>query len=59
MDTIYAIEWETGTYNGKPMKKVTIADSGEIPKTKSEWEAGSRNSTECLVKLTTDPSDCG
>ena len=57
MDTVYAIEGEAGTYTGKPMKKVTIADSGEI--SKSEWEEGSRNSTEWLVKLTTDPSDCG
>ncbi|KAL7002568.1 hypothetical protein U1Q18_003720 [Sarracenia purpurea var. burkii] len=43
MDTVYAIEGGAGTYSGKPRKRVTIADSGEIPK--SEWEEGSRSST--------------
>ncbi|XP_039128657.1 peptidyl-prolyl cis-trans isomerase CYP21-1 isoform X1 [Dioscorea cayenensis subsp. rotundata] len=36
MDTVYAIEGGAGTYNGKPRKKVLIADSGEIPK--SKWD---------------------
>lgn len=36
MDTLYAIEGGAGTYSGKPRKKVTIADSGEIPK--SKWD---------------------
>ncbi|KAK3412678.1 hypothetical protein EUGRSUZ_I01399 [Eucalyptus grandis] len=36
MDTVYAIEGGAGTYNGKPRKKVIIADSGEIPK--SKWD---------------------
>ncbi|KAL3814028.1 hypothetical protein ACJIZ3_015296 [Penstemon smallii] len=40
MDTVYAIEGSAGTYSGKPRKKVLIADSGEIPKTK--WEEDSR-----------------
>ncbi|KAM7259620.1 hypothetical protein ACFE04_015361 [Oxalis oulophora] len=42
MDTLYAIEGGAGTYNGKPRKKVIIADSGEIPK--SQWEEESRSS---------------
>ena len=28
MDTVFAIEGGAGTYNGKPRKKVVIADSG-------------------------------
>lgn len=36
MDTVYAVEGGAGTYSGKPRKKVTIADSGEIPK--SQWD---------------------
>ncbi|RZC44898.1 hypothetical protein C5167_037848 [Papaver somniferum] len=36
MDTVYAIEGGAGTYNGKPRKKVVIADSGEIPM--SKWD---------------------
>lgn len=36
MDTVYAIEGGAGTYSGKPRKKVIIADSGEIPK--SKWD---------------------
>ncbi|KAG5064944.1 hypothetical protein AAZX31_04G003900 [Glycine max] len=36
MDTVFAIEGGAGTYNGKPRKKVVIADSGEIPK--SQWD---------------------
>ncbi|KAL0334589.1 UNVERIFIED_CONTAM: Peptidyl-prolyl cis-trans isomerase CYP21-1 [Sesamum radiatum] len=36
MDTVYAIEGSAGTYSGKPRKKVIVADSGEIPK--SKWE---------------------
>ncbi|KAF8033165.1 hypothetical protein BT93_D1923 [Corymbia citriodora subsp. variegata] len=36
MDTVYVIEGGAGTYNGKPRKKVIIADSGEIPK--SKWD---------------------
>lgn len=36
MDYVFAIEGGAGTYNGKPRKKVVIADSGEIPK--SEWD---------------------
>lgn len=36
MDTVYTVEGGAGTYNGKPRKKVVIADSGEIPK--SDWE---------------------
>ncbi|KAI5388028.1 peptidyl-prolyl cis-trans isomerase CYP21-1 [Lathyrus oleraceus] len=36
MDTVFAIEGGAGTYNGKPRKKVVIADSGEIPK--SKWD---------------------
>ncbi|XP_052193572.1 peptidyl-prolyl cis-trans isomerase CYP21-1 [Diospyros lotus] len=43
MDTVYAIEGGAGTYSGKPRKKVTIADSGEI--TSSNSEEGSRSST--------------
>ncbi|XP_057525890.1 peptidyl-prolyl cis-trans isomerase CYP21-1 [Amaranthus tricolor] len=36
MDTVYAIEGGAGTYSGKPRKKVIIAESGEIPK--SKWD---------------------
>ncbi|CAB4321174.1 unnamed protein product [Prunus armeniaca] len=36
MDTVYAIEGGAGTYSGKPRKKVTIAESGEIPQ--SQWD---------------------
>ncbi|KAI3960571.1 hypothetical protein MKX01_003745 [Papaver californicum] len=36
MDTVYAIEGGAGTYNGKPRKKVVIADAGEIPM--SKWD---------------------
>ncbi|CAH9089940.1 unnamed protein product [Cuscuta epithymum] len=36
MDTVYAVEGGAGTYSGKPRKKVTISDSGEIPK--SQWD---------------------
>ncbi|KAG5030384.1 hypothetical protein JHK82_013992 [Glycine max] len=36
MDSVFAIEGGAGTYNGKPRKKVVIADSGEIPK--SQWD---------------------
>lgn len=36
MDNVYAIEGGAGTYSGKPRKKVVIADSGEIPK--SKWD---------------------
>lgn len=36
MDTVYAIEGGAGTYSGKPRKKVIIADSGEIPR--SKWD---------------------
>ncbi|OWM83951.1 peptidyl-prolyl cis-trans isomerase CYP21-1 [Punica granatum] len=36
MDTVYVIEGGAGTYSGKPRKKVIIADSGEIPK--SKWD---------------------
>lgn len=36
MDYVYAIEGGAGTYSGKPRKKVTVADSGEIPK--SKWD---------------------
>uniref|UniRef100_A0A5B7C5B5 Peptidyl-prolyl cis-trans isomerase n=1 Tax=Davidia involucrata TaxID=16924 RepID=A0A5B7C5B5_DAVIN len=43
MDTVYAIEGGAGTYSGKPRKKVIIADSGEIPK--SKWDEESRSST--------------
>ncbi|XP_042391405.1 peptidyl-prolyl cis-trans isomerase CYP21-1-like isoform X2 [Zingiber officinale] len=35
IDTVFAIEGGAGTYNGKPRKKVTIVDSGEIPK--DQW----------------------
>ncbi|XP_022876162.1 peptidyl-prolyl cis-trans isomerase CYP21-1-like [Olea europaea var. sylvestris] len=42
MDTVYAIEGGAGTYSGKPRKKVIIADSGEIPK--SKWDEDSRAS---------------
>ncbi|CAA2965242.1 peptidyl-prolyl cis-trans isomerase CYP21-1-like [Olea europaea var. sylvestris] len=42
MDTVYAIEGGAGTYSGKPRKKVIIADSGEIPK--SKWEDESQTS---------------
>ncbi|CAI9786400.1 unnamed protein product [Fraxinus pennsylvanica] len=42
MDTVYAIEGGAGTYSGKPRKKVLIADSGEIPK--SKWDEDSRAS---------------
>ncbi|KAJ7967177.1 Peptidyl-prolyl cis-trans isomerase [Quillaja saponaria] len=38
MDTVFAIEGGAGTYNGKPRKKVVIADSGEIPKDKWDEE---------------------
>ncbi|KAL0541754.1 hypothetical protein IC582_021810 [Cucumis melo] len=34
MDYVYAIEGGAGTYSGKPRKKVTIANSREIPKSK-------------------------
>ncbi|KAM7479432.1 hypothetical protein LguiA_027645 [Lonicera macranthoides] len=43
MDTVYAVEGGAGTYSGKPRKKVIIADSGEIPKTK--WDEESRGAT--------------
>ncbi|CAN4112545.1 unnamed protein product [Withania somnifera] len=43
MDTVYAIEGGAGTYSGKPRKKVIIADSGEIPK--SKWDEDSQSST--------------
>lgn len=36
MDTVFAIEGGAGTYSGKPRKKVVIAESGEIPK--SRWD---------------------
>lgn len=36
MDTVFAIEGGAGTYSGKPRKKVIIAASGEIPK--SKWD---------------------
>ncbi|PKA66377.1 Peptidyl-prolyl cis-trans isomerase CYP19-4 [Apostasia shenzhenica] len=36
MDTLYAIEGGAGTYNGKPRKKVTIVDSGEI--STEQWD---------------------
>ncbi|KAH9617884.1 hypothetical protein KSS87_023511 [Heliosperma pusillum] len=39
MDTVYAIEGGAGTYSGKPRKKVIIADSGEIPKSKWNEDA--------------------
>lgn len=39
MDTVFAIEGGAGTYSGKPRKKVTIADSGEIPKSKWDEES--------------------
>ncbi|XP_043714147.1 peptidyl-prolyl cis-trans isomerase CYP21-1 [Telopea speciosissima] len=39
MDTVYAIEGGAGTYSGKPRKKVVIADSGEIPKSKWDEES--------------------
>ncbi|KAF6164007.1 hypothetical protein GIB67_028711 [Kingdonia uniflora] len=39
MDTVYAIEGGAGTYNGKPRKKVVIADSGEIPMSKWNEES--------------------
>ncbi|CAM8899525.1 unnamed protein product [Rhodiola kirilowii] len=31
MDLVYAIEGGAGTYNGKPRKKVVIADCGDVP----------------------------
>ncbi|KAJ8572191.1 hypothetical protein K7X08_008702 [Anisodus acutangulus] len=43
MDTVYAIEGGAGTYSGKPRKKVIIADSGEIPK--SKWDEDNQSST--------------
>lgn len=39
MDTVFAIEGGAGTYSGKPRKKVIIADSGEIPKSKWDEES--------------------
>ncbi|GAB2219458.1 hypothetical protein Droror1_Dr00007094 [Drosera rotundifolia] len=39
MDNVYAIEGGAGTYSGKPRKKVIIADSGEIPKSKWDEES--------------------
>ena len=39
MDTVFAIEGGAGTYSGKPRKKVVIADSGEIPKSKWDEES--------------------
>lgn len=42
MDTVYAIEGGAGTYSGKPRKKVLIADSGEIPK--SKWDEDNQSS---------------
>lgn len=41
MDTVYAIEGGAGTYNGKPRKKVLIAESGEIDK--KEWDVESQS----------------
>ncbi|KAL3515005.1 hypothetical protein ACH5RR_021907 [Cinchona calisaya] len=38
MDTLFAVEGGAGTYSGKPRKKVIIADSGEIPKSKRDEE---------------------
>lgn len=43
MDTVFAIEGGAGTYSGKPRKKVIIADSGEIPK--SKWDEDNQSST--------------
>ncbi|XP_062081962.1 peptidyl-prolyl cis-trans isomerase CYP21-1 [Humulus lupulus] len=40
MDTVFAIEGGAGTYSGKPRKKVIIADTGEIPK--SKWDEEKR-----------------
>ena len=45
MDNVYAIEGGAGTYSGKPRKKVTIADSGEIPK--SKWDEETWRSDRC------------
>ncbi|XP_057966503.1 peptidyl-prolyl cis-trans isomerase CYP21-1 isoform X2 [Malania oleifera] len=39
MDTVYAIEGGAGTYNGKPRKKVIIAGSGEVPRSKWDEES--------------------
>ncbi|GKV24026.1 hypothetical protein SLE2022_042590 [Rubroshorea leprosula] len=39
MDTVYAIEGGAGTYSGEPRRKVIIADSGEIPKSKWDEES--------------------
>ncbi|KAK6253843.1 hypothetical protein QUC31_015563 [Theobroma cacao] len=36
MDIVYMIEGGAGTYSGKPRKKVIIADSGEM--SKSKWD---------------------
>ncbi|KAL3539076.1 hypothetical protein ACH5RR_002442 [Cinchona calisaya] len=45
MDTVFAIEGGAGTYSGKPRKKVIIADSGEIPKSKWDEETSNTAST--------------
>ncbi|KAK4801164.1 hypothetical protein SAY86_021651 [Trapa natans] len=39
MDNVYTIEGGAVNYNGKPRKKVSIADSGEIPKSKRDEES--------------------
>ncbi|XP_041010153.1 peptidyl-prolyl cis-trans isomerase CYP21-1-like isoform X3 [Juglans microcarpa x Juglans regia] len=39
MDIVFAIEGGAGTYSGKPRKKVVIAESGEIPKSKWDEES--------------------
>lgn len=36
MDTVYAIEGAAGTYSGKPRRKVTIVNCGEIPR--GDWD---------------------
>ncbi|ERN08216.1 hypothetical protein AMTRI_Chr09g17600 [Amborella trichopoda] len=41
MDTVFAIEGGAGTYDGKPRKKVDIADSGEILLNKLEEDFNS------------------
>lgn len=42
MVTVYVIEEGSGTYYGKPRKKVIIGNSREIPK--SKWEDESQTS---------------
>lgn len=54
MDTVYAVEGGAGTYSGKPRKKVTIADSGEIPK--SQWDDDDDDDEKATLQSSTTSS---